>query len=139
MINTINTYKGIIYPWHCDHMGHMNVQFYIAKFDEASWNLLTSLGLSPAYLKENNKGMVALEQHINYYKEVFAGESIYVESEILEIKDKTILFKHCMYALESKVLLAQTVITGLHIDTLLRKGIRLPLFVKEQLYELQIW
>src|SRR3954452_23114384 len=29
------TYKGAIYPWHCDHMGHMNVMWYVGKFDEA--------------------------------------------------------------------------------------------------------
>jgi acyl-CoA thioester hydrolase len=139
MINTINTYRGTIYPWHCDHMGHMNVQFYTAKFDEACWNLLTSLGLSPAYLKANNKGMVALEQHINYYKEVFAGDSIYIETEIIEMLEKKILIKHCMYCLENKGLVAQTIITGLHIDSLTRKGARLPAFVKEKLYEIHIW
>ena len=31
------TYRGTIYPWHCDHMGHMNVMWYVGKFDEATW------------------------------------------------------------------------------------------------------
>ena len=26
------TYRGIVYPWHCDHMGHMNVMWYAGKF-----------------------------------------------------------------------------------------------------------
>jgi len=30
------TYRGLVYPWHCDHMGHMNVMWYTGKFDEAS-------------------------------------------------------------------------------------------------------
>jgi acyl-CoA thioester hydrolase len=30
------TYRGTIYPWHCDHMGHMNVMWYVGKFDEAT-------------------------------------------------------------------------------------------------------
>jgi len=34
------TYRGIVYPWHCDHMGHMNVMWYVAKFDEATWTLM---------------------------------------------------------------------------------------------------
>ena len=21
----VETYRGAVYPWHCDHMGHMNV------------------------------------------------------------------------------------------------------------------
>ncbi len=38
-MKAIKTYQGTVYPWNCDHMGHMNVQFYVAKFDEAIWNL----------------------------------------------------------------------------------------------------
>ena len=44
------TYRGTVYPWHCDHMGHMNVTWYVSKFDEASWNFLRSIGITPAYL-----------------------------------------------------------------------------------------
>jgi acyl-CoA thioester hydrolase len=32
----ILAYRGTIYPWHCDHMGHMNVMWYVGKFDEAT-------------------------------------------------------------------------------------------------------
>ena len=42
------TYRGIVYPWHCDHMGHMNVMWYTSKFDEACWQLLSMLGLNVA-------------------------------------------------------------------------------------------
>ena len=31
------TYRGVVYPWDCDHMGHMNVMRYVGKFDEATW------------------------------------------------------------------------------------------------------
>src|SRR6185295_20168046 len=36
------TYRGAVYPWHCDHMGHMNVMWYVGKFDEANWNLFAA-------------------------------------------------------------------------------------------------
>ncbi len=41
----IETYRGVIYPWNCDHMGHMNVQYYVGKFDEATWQLFAFLGM----------------------------------------------------------------------------------------------
>lgn len=28
------TYRGVVYPWQCDHMGHMNAMWYVGKFDE---------------------------------------------------------------------------------------------------------
>jgi len=27
-MSAILSYKGTVYPWHCDHMGHMNVMWY---------------------------------------------------------------------------------------------------------------
>jgi len=42
----LTTYCGLVYPWHCDHMGHMNVMWYTGKFDEASWALLARFGMT---------------------------------------------------------------------------------------------
>lgn len=125
----IKTFQGTIYPWNCDHMNHMNVKFYVEKFDQATWNLFAYLGLSPKYLKENNSGMVALEQNIKYFKEVLAGDNIYVESAVIEIKGKTIKFKHLMKNLETLEIVSETELLGLHIDTIKRKGILIPEFV----------
>ena len=41
----VETYRGAVYPWHCDHMGHMNVMWYVGKFDEATWHLFRMVGL----------------------------------------------------------------------------------------------
>jgi hypothetical protein len=27
------SFRGVVYPWHCDHLGHMNVQHYVGMFD----------------------------------------------------------------------------------------------------------
>ena len=37
----VDSYRGAVYPWHCDHMGHMNVMWYIGKFDEATWTFFS--------------------------------------------------------------------------------------------------
>jgi acyl-CoA thioester hydrolase len=55
----VTTYKGCVYPWQCDHVGHMNVMWYVGKFDEATWNLFATLGLRPSYLRGENPGMAA--------------------------------------------------------------------------------
>ncbi|APD05938.1 hypothetical protein UJ101_00391 [Flavobacteriaceae bacterium UJ101] len=131
----LKTYQGTVYPWNCDHMNHMNVQFYVEKFDQATWNLFSNLGLTSNYLKENNVGMVALEQNIQYLKEVLAGDNLSIESEVLEVKGKTIRFRHVMKNLESNVIVSETELVGLHINTLERKGIHLPDFIFKKLSE----
>jgi len=56
------TYRGAVYPWHCDHMGHMNAMWYVGKFDEATWQLFAAVGLTAAWLRTNDRGMAAVEQ-----------------------------------------------------------------------------
>jgi len=29
MTQHVMTYRGTVYPWHCDQMGHMNVMWYV--------------------------------------------------------------------------------------------------------------
>jgi len=66
MNDLVETYRGMVYPWHCDHMGHMNVMWYVGKFDEATWNLFAAVGITTAFLKENRRGMAAVQQNITY-------------------------------------------------------------------------
>src|SRR5690349_3101393 len=68
------TYRGTVYPWQCDHMGHMNVMWYTGKFDEATWPLLTSLGLTSSRFKSDGTGMAAVEQHLQYKRELHSGD-----------------------------------------------------------------
>jgi acyl-CoA thioester hydrolase len=52
-METDATYRGTVYPWQCDHVGHMNIMWYVGKFDEANWNLFARLGLTPSYLRRS--------------------------------------------------------------------------------------
>ena len=75
MNDLVETYRGMVYPWHCDHMGHMNVMWYVGKFDEATWNLFAAVGITTAFLKENRRGMAAVQQNITYRRELIAGDA----------------------------------------------------------------
>ncbi len=126
------TFRGIVYPWHLDHMDHMNVQHYVGMFDQATWILLSYLGLDSAYLSQNHRGMAALEQTISYKSELRAGEMFEIRSSVLEVRDKTIRFQHDMYKVNPYVLAASTIILGVHLDTDARKSLPLPPVVREQ-------
>ncbi len=128
----ISTYQGVVYPWHCDHMGHMNVMWYVGKFDEATWVLFSLSGITAAYLRENNVGMAAVEQRISYKRELHAGDVISIRSGILEVKEKAIRFCHEMINEATGEVAASTVITGIHFDRGLRKSIPFPPAVLEK-------
>jgi acyl-CoA thioester hydrolase len=120
------TYRGTVYPWHCDHMGHMNVMWYVGKFDEATWHLFGALGLTPAFQQENGRGMAAVEQSIAYRRELHAGDIVSVYSRILDIEDKSIRFEHEMRKDDTGEVAATTVLTALHLDTAARTACSLP-------------
>ena len=122
----LETYRGVVYPWHIDQIGHMNVQFYAARFDEATWHFLATIGITPAYLKANGRGMAAVDQHTRYKQELHAGALIRITSELLEIKPKTVRFRHRMYNAETGVEVAVIDMVGVHLDTTARRSVPLP-------------
>ena len=120
------TYRGVVYPWQCDHMGHMNVMWYVGKFDEATWQFFASFGLTPSFMREQGRGMAAVQQNISYKRELHAGDVVSVRSGVLEVREKVIRFFHEMYNDETGETAATAEITGVHLDTGLRKSCPLP-------------
>jgi len=104
----------------------MNVQFYTGRFDEASWHFLANLGLTPGFLKDNQRGLVALEQRSKYMQEVLVGSLLDIQTELLEIKSKTIRYQHYMRNSESGEDVATMELIIAYIDTVARKATPLP-------------
>jgi acyl-CoA thioester hydrolase len=125
------TYQGVVYPWHCDHMGHMNVMWYVGKFDEATWRFFAYLGLSRTALAAAQRGMAAVEQHITYLRELHAGDTVTVSSAVVNVTAKALQFRHEMRNDETGVLAAVSVTTGVHLDAVARRACQLPDAVRD--------
>jgi acyl-CoA thioester hydrolase len=122
----IETYRGVVYPHQLDHMDHMNVQWYTSKFDEGTWHLFSTVGITSAYIRKTNRGMAAVEQTTKYKAEAMSGDLLVVKSMILEIKDKAIRFFHVMYNTETEIEVATSELVGVHIDRNERKACSIP-------------
>lgn len=138
MQQLIQTYRGTVYPWHCDHVGHMNVMWYVGKFDEATWNLFAEAGITPTCLRKNHRGMAAVQQNIAYKRELHAGDVVAVRSGVLEVRAKVVRFRHQMLNLETEETAAICELTGVHMDTTRRKSCPFPPAILERLRELVI-
>lgn len=126
MAELVETYRGAVYPWHCDHMNHMNVMWYVGKFDEATWNLFARIGITAAYMKENGRGTAAVQQNITYRRELHAGDTIVVRSAFLEARGKVAKFVHEMRNGHTDELSAICVLTAVSIDFQTRKSCPFP-------------
>ena len=130
------TYRGTVYPWQYDHIGHMNIMWYVGKFDEANWNLFARIGLTPTYLRESGRGMAAVQENITYRRELLAGDFVEVKSVLIEIGEKSIRFRHEMRNAETGEIAASCEITGVHIDRRARKSASFADGVRRQIESL---
>lgn len=136
MTKSIETFRGGVFPWEIDIMGHMNVRHYTAKFDDATLQLFGALGLTVAYFKEQDRGMAAVQQNTTYGRELLAGDLIEIRSEIVEAGERKIKFLHRMYECLSGDEASACEITGVHIDRTLRRATPFPAHIHEKAVEL---
>jgi acyl-CoA thioester hydrolase len=122
----IVTYRGAVYASHCDHIGHMNIAAYGAKFDEATWVLFCEIGLTPSYLRGERHGMAGVQQNLTYSRELFAGDVIEIRSRVLEVTDRRLKLRHEMRNIETGELASTCEITALHLDKAAHRSCPLP-------------
>ncbi len=125
-MSDIETYRGTVYPWQCDHVGHMNVMWYVGKFDEATWQLFAALGITPSYLRDNMRGMAAVQQNISYRQELMPGDIVAIRSRVVEFRDKVIRFVHEMRKADTGDIAAACELTAVHMDREARKSCPFP-------------
>jgi acyl-CoA thioester hydrolase len=113
-------------------MGHMNVMWYVGKFDEATRHFLHQIGITPAFVRESRRGMAAVEQTIEYRRELRAGDIVSVHSALLEIKNKSVRFAHEMRKADSGEVAATTTLTAVHFDTVARRACAFPDGVRQK-------
>jgi acyl-CoA thioester hydrolase len=66
--------------------------------------------------------MAAVQQNITYKRELLAGDIVEIRSHLLEVRDKSIRFRHDMTNAETGEIAAFCEITGVHMDRELRRS-----------------
>jgi acyl-CoA thioester hydrolase len=120
------TYRGAIYPWHCDQMGHANAAWYVGRFDEATWAFLSDCGLPGSYFRCSDWGMAAIELKVVYRRELRTGDVISVFTKFLGVTKKSVRVEHVLRLDESGAIAAVCEVKAVHIDRLRRKSVAFP-------------
>jgi acyl-CoA thioester hydrolase len=119
-------------------MGHMNVMWYVGKFDEACWQLLSAYGLTPSRMRRDGIVMAAVEGHIVFKRELRAGDVITVRSEIVDVGNKSVRIAHEMRNDDTGESVASMIVVGVHLDGVTRKSVPLPADVRERMNEFDV-
>ncbi len=105
MPRQIETFRGVVYPWFCDFMGHMNTQFYCQLFDGASLHFLAEIA-KRSELQAVECGWVDLRQVIEYKHEGRSGELLIIRTQATKVGNSSLGFLHEMRDTETETLRA---------------------------------
>jgi len=109
----IDTYRGYVSVQECDEMGHMNIQHYIAKSSDSSFNLRVAMGHSALAQADTGLGYVALEHHIRFHRELRASDLVAIRAGVVEIRDKTMrIYQEMREVLDDRLAATFVVDTG---------------------------
>ena len=98
-----------------DYNGHMTEAAYLTAFGDASDALFRFIGIDEGY-RAAGHSFYTVETHINYYREVGAGEPLVFTTQLLGLDAKRLHLFHTMTHGESGALLATTEQMLVHVD-----------------------
>jgi acyl-CoA thioester hydrolase len=125
----IQTFTGVVYPLQSDAMGHMTVQYYVAAFDQAMWHLVSHLGYDPDLRNSRDEGWADVRYEIDFRSELRIGDLYSVESEVLDIGNRSLKSRHKLLARNGE-LAAELLMTSVYFHLKERKAILLPEIIR---------
>lgn len=120
------TMRGVVFPWHCDHFGHMNVRWYSHFFDDAGFQLWTVAGCSQSFMRETGAHVVVAQNSINYLHELRAGDLLVVRSAFTRLGNRSVTHVSRMYNADSGQLNATLESVEVFFDMKARKSSPMP-------------
>jgi len=133
MSGWMETHRAVVFPWNCDHLGHLNVRYYGHFFDDAGWHLWSSIGISHATLKEAGVGTVVANINTDFIQEASPGELLLVESAFTRLGGKSLTMKQRMTNVETGALLARQAVAEVFFDYETRKSTDMPADIRKKL------
>ncbi len=92
------SFRGIVDPSHCDFLGHMNVSRYFAACSDGIGTIQSAMGLTAQDMREGRRlSFAVVHAESDFHAELHAGDSIWLESEVLSIGTKSMTFRHRLY------------------------------------------
>ena len=130
MSGYIETFRGVVYPWHCDHQGHMTTMHYVGMFDAAFWHLLSAQGFTRAFLAEHEAGFADVSDSVRYLAELPVGSPVAIESGLLRVGNTSVVSFNRMLETETGRLAATSEKVTVYFDLAARRKAPLPEHLK---------
>jgi acyl-CoA thioester hydrolase len=126
MADWVDTFRGAILSSEYDPEAHMNSQTYVNRFDQATWFILATVGVTPVTMKEQNQRVALVRQTFQYLRELRGGQLIEIKSGFVAVGKKYIRFVHRMFDAVSGDMVATSDCTAVLASLKTQKSVGLP-------------
>ena len=134
MSKPIEILRGVVHPWFCDSLGHMNVRWYCHFFDDAAFHIW------PLYWGSLKKMQDELGVHTvtaatttQYQQELVAGDLIIVDCLLTRVGGKSCTFTERMLHVDTRQVHATYETTEVFFDPKTRKSTEMPPAIRKAL------
>ncbi len=79
----VEVWRGCANAWECDHVGHLNTRYYVARVEQALVTLQQRLGLKEAVDGAGSHRLLVRAQHMRFLREARAGAALHATGQIL--------------------------------------------------------
>jgi len=118
--------RAVVRPEWIDYNGHMNVGYYSVVFDIAADAFFEFLGLTREFRSHHGATTFALEQHLNFLREVNEGDALRFEARLLDFDAKRFHFYQEMFRIGDDRPAASCEGLSAHVSTVTRKTAAMP-------------
>ncbi len=95
------THRAVVFPWHCDHIGHMNVRWYGHFFDDAGFHLWAAKAVPQSALHARGEGLVVASNRIDFLHEMKAGDLAVIWSAFTGLGRRSVASLSRLYEVET--------------------------------------
>jgi acyl-CoA thioester hydrolase len=122
----VETFKGAVLASEYDAEAHMNSQMYVSRFDQATWFLLQSIGLTPDRIKKQKLRVAIVRENYQFLAELRGGELLTIKSGFFAVGGKYIRFIHQMFNSVTARMVATSDCTAVLASVTSGKSVPLP-------------
>jgi len=122
----VDTARDIIKPWEVDVLGYAAFPAYVHRFSAANGHVLAGFGVTPAYMRAENRGFSTFEFRLHFPGSLRAGDPVLVRSGLLHVGSSSMRFLHRMANARTGEVVATLEQAGVHLDMEARRPTPLP-------------
>lgn len=122
----VETFRAVVAPKDCDHLGHMNVSGYFQACSDAVIVFQSQFGLTPDDVLSGRKlSFAVVRAESDFKSEVAAGEALVMQTGLLELGNKSAVFHHRLYKSDGQIAF-ETVFRCVLLDLVARRAADIP-------------